>query len=62
MWIALAPGADIGTVVLAAPDGPASEAFRGMRRPVLMLFGTKDQSAAGGRRRTLLPDCHFMFV
>ena len=29
---------------------------------VLVLSGTKDQSAAGERWRALLPDCHFMFV
>jgi pimeloyl-ACP methyl ester carboxylesterase len=62
MWLALAPEADIGAVVLAAPDGLAGEAFRKMKRPVLVLFGTKDQSGAGDRWRTLLPDCHFMFV
>jgi hypothetical protein len=27
-----------------------------------VLSGTKDQSDAGVRYRTLLPDCHFMFV
>jgi hypothetical protein len=29
---------------------------------VLVLAGTHDQSDAGDRSRTLLPDCHFMFV
>jgi len=29
---------------------------------VLVLSGTKDQSDAGDRYRTLLPDCYFMFV
>jgi pimeloyl-ACP methyl ester carboxylesterase len=62
MWLALAPEVDIGSVVLAPPDGPPDEAFREMRRPLLVLSGTKDQSAAGDRWRTLLPDCHFMFV
>jgi len=66
MWLALVPEVDIGSVVLAAPasilGGLPDEAFREMRRPVLVLSGTKDQSAAGERWRTLLPDCHFMFV
>jgi len=62
MLLALAPEADIGSVVLAAPDGPTDESFREMQRPVLVLSGTKDQSDAGDRWRTLLPDCHFMFV
>jgi hypothetical protein len=62
MWLALAPEVDIGSVVLAAPDGLSDEAFREMKRPVLVLCGTKDQSAAGDRYRALLPDCHFMFV
>jgi hypothetical protein len=48
--------------VLAAPDGLLDEAFREIKRPVLVLSGTKDQSDAGDRYRTLLPDCHFMFV
>ena len=38
------------------------EAFREIKRPVVVLAGTKDQSDAGDRSRTLLPDCHFMFV
>jgi pimeloyl-ACP methyl ester carboxylesterase len=62
MWLALAPEADIGSVVLAAPDGPPDEAFREMQRPVLALCGTKDQSACGDRYRTLVPNCHFMLV
>ena len=48
--------------MLAAPDGLTDEAFREMTRPVLVLSGTKDPSDAGDRWRTLLPDCHFMFV
>jgi pimeloyl-ACP methyl ester carboxylesterase len=66
MWLALAPEAEIGSVVLAAPDsalgGPPDEAFREIKRPVLVLAGTKDQSDAGDRWRALLPGCHFMFV
>jgi hypothetical protein len=31
-------------------------------RTLLVLSGTKDQSNAGDRDRTLLRDCHFMFV
>ena len=62
MWLAATPQADIGSVVLAAPDGLPDEAFREMKRPILVLSGTKDQSDAGDRYRTLLPDCHFMFV
>jgi pimeloyl-ACP methyl ester carboxylesterase len=62
MWLALAPEADIGSVVLAGPDGLPDDAFREMRRPVLVLSGTKDQSDTGDRYRTLLADCHFMFV
>jgi pimeloyl-ACP methyl ester carboxylesterase len=62
MWLALAPEAEIGAVVLAAPDGPPDEAFRALQRPVLVLAGTNDRSDAGDRYRNLLPDCHFMFV
>jgi len=62
VWLALAPEAEIGSVVLAAPDGLTDEAFREMTRPVLVLSGTKDGSDAGDRWRALLPDCHFMFV
>ena len=62
MWLALAPEADIGSVVLAAPDSLPDEAFREIARPVLVLCGTKDQSAAADRYRRLLPDCHFMLV
>ena len=66
VWLALAPKADIGSVVLATPDsvlgGPPDEAFREIKRPVLLLSGTKDQSAACDRWRALLPACHFMFV
>jgi pimeloyl-ACP methyl ester carboxylesterase len=66
LWLALAPqadiGAEIGSVVLAAPAGLPEEAFREVERPVLVLCGTNDPSDAGDRYRTLLPDCHFMFV
>jgi len=62
MWLALAPEAEIGCVVLVAPDDLPDEAFREIKRPVLLLSGTKDQSAAGDRWRALLPACHFMFV
>ena len=62
MWLALAPPADIGSVALVAPDGLPDEAFRQMKRPVLVLSGTKGQSEAADRYRTLLPHCHFMFV
>jgi pimeloyl-ACP methyl ester carboxylesterase len=62
MWLALASEAEIGSVILAAPDGLADDALREIKQPVLVLCGTKDQSAAGDRWRTLLPDCHFMFV
>jgi hypothetical protein len=61
MWLAVARP-DIGSVALAAPDGPPDEAFREIKRSVLVLSGTKDQSDAGDRYRTLLPDCQFMFV
>ena len=62
LWLALAPEAEIGSVVLAAPDGLPNEAFREFKRPVLMLSGTTTQPAASDRWRTLLPNCHFMFV
>src|SRR5579862_4731629 len=62
MWLALATKADIGSIALAAPDAPPDEAFGKIKRPVLLLSGTKDQCEAGGRYRALLPDCHFMFV
>jgi pimeloyl-ACP methyl ester carboxylesterase len=66
MWLAAAPEVEIGSVVLAAPanvlGGLPDEAFREIKRPVLVLCGTKDPSDAGDRYRTLLPDCHFMFV
>ena len=61
-WLALAPEAEIGSVVLASPDGLPDQAFREITRPVLVLSGTNDQSAAGDRWHALLPDCHFMFV
>jgi pimeloyl-ACP methyl ester carboxylesterase len=62
MWLALAPEAEIGSVVLVAPDGPPDEAFREIKRPVLVLCGTKHQSDAADRYRSLVPDCHFIFV
>ena len=62
MWLALAPEAEIGSVVLAGPDGQPDEAFREIKQPVLVLSGTNDHSNTGGRWRALLPDCHFMFV
>ena len=62
LWLAVAPEAEIGSVVIAAPDGQPDEAFREIKRPVLVLSGTKDGSDAGDRWRTLLPDCHFMLV
>ena len=62
MWLALAPEAEIGSVVLAAPDDLPDEAFHDLKRPALVLSGTKDGFDAGDRWRTLLPDCHFMFV
>ena len=62
LWLALQPQAEIGSVVLAAPAGVPDEAFRQMTRPVLVLVGTEDKSDAGDRYRSLLPDCHFMFV
>lgn len=66
LWLALAPwadiGAEIGSVVLAAPEGLPDEAFRAIKRPVLVLCGTKDPSASGDRYRMLLPDCHLMFA
>ena len=62
LWLALAPRPEIGSVVLAAPDGLPDEAFREIKRPVLVLSGTKDQSDTAARYRTSLPDCHFMFV
>ena len=62
LWLALAPQAEIGAVVLVAPEGPPDEVFREMKRPVLVLCGTKDGPEASDRYRTLLPDCYFMFV
>jgi hypothetical protein len=62
LWLGLAPGVEVGAVVLAAPDGLPDEACREMQRPVLVLCGTAGQSDNGDRCRRLLPDCHFMFV
>jgi pimeloyl-ACP methyl ester carboxylesterase len=61
VWLALARQ-NISSVAFTAPDGLPDEAFREIRRPVLVLAGTKDQSDAGDRYPALLPDCHFMFV
>jgi hypothetical protein len=61
-WLALMPEAEVGSVVLVAPEGVPDEAFREVKRPMLVLAGTNDRSDAGARWRTLLPDCHFMFV
>jgi pimeloyl-ACP methyl ester carboxylesterase len=62
LWLALASEADVGSVVLAAPAGPPDAAFRELARPVLLLCGTQEPPDTGDRYRTLLPDCHFMFV
>jgi pimeloyl-ACP methyl ester carboxylesterase len=62
LWLALAPEADIGSVVLAGPDGSPDQAFREIRQPVLLLAGTRDGSGAAERWRALLPDCHFIFA
>lgn len=62
LWLALSRHAEIGSVVLAAPDGPTDEVFREINRPVLVLSGTKDSSDARDRYRVLLPEGHFMFV
>ena len=62
VWMALTFQANISSVLLAGPDGLSDEALREIKRPVLVLSGTKDQSDVGDRSRTLLPDCHFMFV
>jgi pimeloyl-ACP methyl ester carboxylesterase len=62
LWLGSMPRAEIGSVVLAAPDSPTDEAFPEMGRPVLVLSGTKDGSQAADRYRALLPGSHFMFV
>lgn len=62
LWLALDPEAEIGAVVLAAPDGAPDDAFRYIKQPVLVLCGTEDASGAGERYRALLPDGHFMLV
>jgi pimeloyl-ACP methyl ester carboxylesterase len=59
---ALAARADIGAVVLAAPDAGAGVAAGETRRPVLVLAGTNDRSGGAERYRALLPDSHFMLV
>jgi pimeloyl-ACP methyl ester carboxylesterase len=62
VWLALESEAEVGSIVLAAPDGLPDEAFREIKRPVLVLSGTKDASDYGEHYRTVLLDCHFMFV
>jgi pimeloyl-ACP methyl ester carboxylesterase len=62
LWLALGQPKEIGAVVLAAPDGSPDDAFREMTRPVLVLAGTRDASAAADRCRALLPECHLMLV
>jgi pimeloyl-ACP methyl ester carboxylesterase len=62
LWLALAPEAGIGSIVLVAPDGALDDAFRQMTRPVLLLCGTKDRAATGDDYARLLPDCHRMLV
>ena len=62
LWLALAPEADVGSVVLAAPAGAPDDAVRELARPVLLLCGSGDSANTGEPYRTLLPDCHFMFV
>ncbi len=62
LWLALAPQAEIGAVVLAAPLGSPDDAFREMTRPVLVLAGTRNGSADAERYRAVLPECHFMLV
>ena len=62
LWLALSPHAEIGSVVLVAPDGPTDEMFREINRPALVLSGTKDSSDAPDRYRLLLPESHFIFV
>jgi pimeloyl-ACP methyl ester carboxylesterase len=61
LWLPLVRQ-DIGSVARAAPAGLPDEAFLQIKRPVLALSGTKDQSDTGDRYRTLVPDCHFMLV
>jgi len=71
LWLGLARPAATGAIVLAAPtaltgrDMGLEGRLGDMKRPVLALFGTNDRTAPpeeGGRYRTLLPDCHLMFV
>lgn len=62
LWLALSPHVEIGSVVLAAPDGPPDEMFREIDRPVLVLSGTNEGSDAADSYRVLLPEGHFMFV
>ncbi len=62
LWLALDPEAEIGALVLAAPDGTPDDAFHYIKQPVLVLCGTKDAPNASDRYRALLPDSHFMLV
>ncbi|MGH7098074.1 MAG: alpha/beta fold hydrolase [Stellaceae bacterium] len=62
LWLALDLGEAVGAVVLAAPDGPADDAFRDITQPVLVLCGTRDGLGGGDRYRALLRDGHFMLV
>jgi pimeloyl-ACP methyl ester carboxylesterase len=60
--LARAAPADIGAIVLAAPDGPLDAAVGEITRPILVLAGTNDRSDAAERYRALLPNSHFMLV
>src|SRR5579864_5954115 len=42
LWLGLMPEIEIGSILLAAPEGPLDEAFRAIKRPVLVLCGTKN--------------------
>ena len=60
--IALAREPDIGSIVLAAPDGAPDAACGAVQRPVLVLCGTHEGPGAAEAYRALLPESHFMFV
>jgi pimeloyl-ACP methyl ester carboxylesterase len=62
LCIALMPTPEIGSIVLAAPDGPTDETCGGINRPVLLLSGTNDGPDAAARYRAVLPAAHFMLV